>query len=69
MMRPFHVQGLRASMGLTMETLWSRRIRVVLERHPSGNDAALCSCAQFHNPIAQIPEHEKKGWLDPPPFP
>ena len=45
--RPFHVQGLPASTGLMMETLWSRRIHVVLERQPSGNDAALCSCAQI----------------------
>ena len=34
-------------MGRMMEKLWSRRIHVVLERHPSGNDAALCSCAQI----------------------
>ena len=43
MVRPFHVQGLPASTGLTMETLWIRQIHVVLERPPSGNDALLCS--------------------------
>ena len=46
MVRPFYVQRLPASTGLTMETFWSRRIHVVLERPPSNNDATLYSCAQ-----------------------
>ena len=45
--RPVHVQRLPASMVWTMETFWSRRIHVVLKRHPSSDGTTLCACTQI----------------------